>query len=336
MPITLIGPGSEQTLAQAESVYTDSIAKTLNNGVVFIAVYTHMWTGQAKIRNALVKLGKEELARELVTNPRWNLLPDSWRKKFSGVHSQIQKVIDQSSIGSDEISFPIRGVHIIARRVYPDFAKSIKEIELNDFNPLVQQFTKQWPDIVEQFRKKVTDPTVWATLSSKFPTSTKLAYKFWIEIIRVPIKLGTDTTLEAVDDQEMKEIVEQGQRFTKNIANLVVRGLEDELRGSIDNLLERINNKGVIKQGTLEMVKTAFKKLQDFDFVMTEELKTKINANKDLLLESDCKDLNHDIRHDTGEMAGNLAKYLQVVREQSAADANITRVFGRGRRSIRT
>lgn len=333
MPITLSGPGADPAL---ESVSADSIAKTLNNGVVFIAVYTHMWTGQAKIRNALVKLGKEELARELVTDPRWNLLPDSWRKKFSGVHSQIQKVIDQSSIGSDEISFPIRGVHIIARRTYTYFAKSVKEIEKNDFQPLVSQFVKHWPDIVEQFRKKVTDPMVWSALSSKFPTQTKLSDKFWIEIIRVPIKLGMDTTLEAVDDREMQEIVEQGQRFTKNIANLVVRGLENELHDSIDNLLERINTKGVIKQGTLEMVKTAFKKLQDFDFVMTDELKTKINANKSLLMDSDCKDLNHDIRHDSGEMASSLVKYLQVVREQSAADATIARAFGRGRRLIRT
>jgi hypothetical protein len=335
MPITLTGPGPEKALAQ-ESVSTDSIAKTLNNGVVFIAVYTHMWTGQAKIRNALVKLGKEELARELVTNPRWNLLPDAWRKKFSAVHSQIQKVIDQSSIGSDEISFPIRGVHIMARRAYPEFATQVKEIEKNDFQPLVSQFVKHWPDIIEEFRQKITEASVWSTLSSKFPSQTKLAEKFWVEIIRVPIKLGTDTTLEAVDDREMQDIVAQGQRFTKSIANLVVKGLEDELRDSIDNLLDRIRDKGVIKQGTLEMVKTAFKKLQDFDFVMTDELKAKINANKTLLADSDCKELNHDIRHDSGAMADSLVKYLQVVREQSAADANITRAFGRGRRSIRT
>lgn len=336
MPITLTGPGPEQALAQ-ESVSTDSIAKTLNNGVVFIAVYTHMWTGQAKIRNALVKLGKEELARELVTNPRWNLLPNAWRKKFSAVHSQIQKVIDKSSIDSDEISFPIRGVHIIARRSYPDFAKEVKEIDTNDFQPLVIQFVKHWPDIIEEFRKKITEASVWAALSSKFPSPTKLTEKFWIEIIRVPIKLGVDTaTLEAVDEHEMQDIVKQGQRFTRNIANLVVKGLEDELRESIDNLLERISTKGVIKQGTLEMVKTAFKKLQDFDFVMTDELKAKINTNKDLLMDSDCKDLNHDIRHDTGDMASSLVKYLQVVREQSAADATLVRAFGRGRRSIRT
>ena len=336
MPITLTGPGPELPLIQDLLAPTDSIAKTLNNGVVFIAVYTHMWTGQAKIRNALVKLGQEELARELVTNPRWNLLPASWRKKFSGVHSQIQRVIDQTSINASEISFPIRGVHIIARRSYPDFAKSVKEIEQNDFQPLVKQFVKQWPNIMDQFRKQITEPHVWQALSSKFPSQTKLADKFWIEIIRVPIKLGTDAALEAVDDQEMKDIVEQGQRFTKNIANLVVKGLEDELRDSIDNLLERINNKGVIKQGTLDMVKTAFKKLQDFDFVMTDELKAKINTHKSVLMASDCKELNHDIRHMEGQMASNLTKYLQVVREQSAADASIARAFGRGRRSIRT
>jgi len=339
MPIALVGPGQIDQALESDQPVTGSysdIAQTLDNSVVFIAVYTHMWTGQSKIRNALVKLGHTELEKDMVTNPRWNLLPEDWRKKFTGVHSQVQRAVDQASVSSDDVSFPIRGVHVIARRAYKEFATQIKDIEKNDFVPLVRQLVKQWPQIVDDFRKDIKDPVVWAALAPKLPQASRLSEKFWIEIIRVPIKFSTDTTLEAVSDIEMVEIAEQGQRFAKNIAGMIVGGLEDELRNSIDNLLGRIHEKGVIKQATLDMVKAAFKKLQDFDFVMTDALKEKINQNKELLMNSDYKELNNDIRHDTGQIAATLVKYLQTVREQSIADAAIVRAFGRTRRAIRT
>ena len=313
----------------------DVIAQTLNKSVVFIAVYTHMWTGQSKIRDALVKMGHAEIAKQLVTNPRWNLLPSAWRKKFTAVHSKVQSVITKTSISSDELTFPVRGVHVISRNRYSEFAKTLKEIDTNDFQPLVKQFTTEWPSIVEGVLSQVDDLTVRSALSAKLPkTAEHLARKFWVEVIRVPIQLGGN--FEAVDDETMQEIEEQGKQFTRNVAGMITQGLEEELRNSIDNLVERIDSKGIVKAGTLDMVKTAFRKFQDFEFVMTDELKDKMKEAQKRLGEYDHQELNKDLKHGEGNTAIKLLKVLKSVREQSVTDAAVIRSFGRARRSIRT
>jgi hypothetical protein len=317
------------------------VAEELNKNILFVAVSVHMWRGQFKIHNALVKLGKTELAKDVVTNPRWDLFPKVWREKFTAVEGRIKKVIEQTAVGADGVKFPIRGIHVIARKAAPKFFQDITIIEQQDFKPLVEEFSKRWPETVQMLKAGFEDEEAWVTAARHLPaTSNDLAKRFWIERVVVPIRLDSNAEFDKLVGEEVEEFAEEikqyGQQFTKNVAELVIKGLEDELKLAVDNLLERINDKGVIKSGTLGMVHTAFNKLQNFDFVMTDELKAKIVQAKKLMTENGPKDFNDDLKEGGTKITAQLVTYLKAVREQAATDAAIVRSFGRARRSIRT
>jgi hypothetical protein len=312
----------------------------LSKNILFVAIYVHLWRGQFKIRGVSVQLDNVELVNKLITNPRWNLFPQEWKEKFTAVENKIKRVITELSVNTDSVKFPIKGVHIIARKSAPLFFQQINDIERKDFKPLVDIFTARWMEIVDKLQNDFDDPNAWSVASKFLPSSgPDLSKRFWIERVVVPITLDSQERfgeLMGIEvDEYADEIKRYGEQFTKNVATLVTKGLEDELKSAVDNLTERITDKGIIKKGTLGLVNTAFNKLQSFEFVMTDELKAKIKDVKAVLDNSSAQDLNKDLKEDAGKVSEQLATYLKAVKAQVESDASTVRTFGRARRAIR-
>lgn len=330
------------------------IATELSKNVAFVMVSVHRFRGLYKIPNATVEFANTTLKKDMVTNPRWDLIPKRWNEKFNTVESNIKSLIHSYCVenpeekteqnGTEAIrKFPLRGVHIIPKKSMFTFFDEVKKIEAIQFKPLVKSFGDDWKNIVTSLQLRTDDQpaAVWMTMAKHLPTSSvDVMNRFWIEKIIVPITIDSNVGLETLTGKEAEDYVQEiksyGQQFTKQVTDMIVTGLEDELKNAVDNLTNRISEGGVIKSGTLDIVKTAFQKLQSFDFIMTDDLKKKMKAAQFVMGDATPKELNKDLKESgTSSITAKLSEHLKAVRDQCIADAAVARAHGRGRRNIK-
>jgi hypothetical protein len=335
----------------------DYVTTELARSVDFIAISIHRWRGRYKARCVSPKVKDKEIPDELITPNQWKLMPPDWDKKFTQIAGKIHNVVDGACIlnpkDEDEddriannnvrqiIKFPIKGMRIIPRRNVIRLFDAVEEIENNEFRPLVEKLGAQWSSIVEERLKLIADQPaeVQAAFSSLMPTSgAALMTQFYIVKCRVPINLAHDN-IEAYTGQDATESIQKmkaaGERFTNMITETIIEGLNDELSSAVDNLTNRIGEGGVIKEGTLEMVRTAFKKFRDFDFVMTPGIQDQMENVAKLLKEYAVVSLNKSLK-DLGakSITVKLANHIKDVKVLCLNSTAQMRVAKGGRRIL--
>lgn len=315
------------------------VASELDKHILCCAITVHMWRGQFKIRDALVRVGEIKLADEIVTNPRWKLMPDAWSAQFGKVEQEINGLVDRTRpLNSDTHKFPLKGIDIIPRKAAPKLFKDIKSIETEKFNPLADKFVEAFPEIAEELKKQVGDSN-FQMIRPFLPTNmVNLRSRFHIEKHVVPIHFSTAGEFQEYMGEEANEFAEEigeyAKDFATSTAQTIVSGLQDEMLKAIQNLQERISDQGVIKGGTLDMVKRAFEKIDGFSFCMTPELLQKMKVAKMQLGATDHLDLNRDLKHGTGDVAKGLSSVLGELTKQCESEAAAVLAHGRARRSI--
>lgn len=335
MTATMTAPKELQELQTAGV----GVAKELDKHVLCCAITVHMWRGQYKVRDASVRVGEVAVEKSIVTDPRWKLMPETWSVKFSKVEQSINNLVDSNRpLNSETFKFPLKGVDIIPRKSAPALFKKIREIEEKVFNPLVDQFAAALPELTAALREKIGEAN-YRLISSYIPSDPhKIRERFRIEKHVVPIRFSDEKGFAEYMgkdvDEFSKEIGQYVKQFATSTAETIVAGLQEELTNAVNNLQERIHDKGIIKGATLDMVQRAFEKIRGFDFFMTPELLAKVEAVDKVIKATDHQDLNRDIKGGGVDIAAKLSGALSELTSQCQADAASMAVFGRGRRSL--
>lgn len=130
------------------------------------------------------------------------------------------------------------------------------------------------------------------------------------------------------------EIEQATRKFVADAASAISDGLQKELSDAVENLRERLDTQGVVREATIEMVERAFSKLKSFSFAATPGVLARMREVETKLSQSDHAALNLDNRHGNRAVAIDLADSLKKLLAEAAKESSGLRAFGRNVRSI--
>ena len=342
---------ADAQLVKAKGAHVADITGQLARSIAFVVVSVHEWRGQYHIKGSKVEVSGEELSDKITTKPRWNLMPPKWREKFTNIESKLKACITRARILNPEtddddvkdlLRFPVRGLSIIPRNRLVTLFDELDVIENGEWNAAIKAFSDDWLNIVEWARSEVKDnEAAWNVIRMLLPASPKAAAeRFFIDKIVIPIKLDGATDLEYLAGQDATQYVgkmkQYGKNFTERMVQTIIVGLQDELNGAVDKLVNRVSEGGIIKDSNIKSVRNIFEKYRSFDFLMTYELQMQMSNLAQELGEYDCTDLNKDLK-DSGaaSITVKLAEHLKQLRTSCAEQVAVVRAHGRGKRTIK-
>lgn len=310
MTQTLEAPSQTGGAAERDDKFA---ATELQNNVAFVAVNVHYWRGRRKAKNAEIRVLGATVDDALLTQPYWALLPEEWRKKLGTVENGIRNAVARHAV-----HFPLlRGVHIVPRDKLAEMSAAVEQLR-GQFHELVEQLCEQWPSVREDVLRKAESDGQRQTLRDFLPLSASTVRNACsIDCSIIPIRLD----------------MAEGEGFALETVRAITEGLQGELEDAVDNLLQRIRDRGVIRGGTLDAIRRSFDKLQGFDFAMSAALRRQLHEARESL-DASPQELNQDLRHGNGRIVAGLKSALQDVRRQCEEDLTAVSVYGRAVRTI--
>ncbi len=309
----------------------DAVNQQLRDNVVFASVSIKRWRGQRAITNAAVLVAGEEISSKTVGKSSWQLMPETWRKRFSEVEHEIRDVISAASP-----KFSIEGVYVIPRHKILDLFRKVDALVADRFQPLVDEFVSSWNDIVAEL-KAVMSAEQFEDCKRHLPKGGD-SLRTWFGVTKHLIPMAGGRPAREMTGRLAEEHAEEIERYTREFitgtAQAIADGLQDELREAVDTLSTRLDKQGVVQSANIDNVRRAFEKIRNFSFAATPELLEQIAAVDAKLKETDHQALNRDNRHGDGVLAATLIGALKTIREQSVADEGAVARFGRAPRSI--
>lgn len=321
-PVAVAEPTNDDLAGMAQ------FTKEIRRNVLLTHVSIHQWRGQRRMDDAETIVDGAKVDKKRTTEGKWQLMPEAWRKKFSTVEGKLRGVISRVSP-----RFPIPGVYVIPRLQAKKLFEEIDRITKEEFDPLVDELVAGWDAIVAEHKKSLTEAQ-FKQIEKHLPTAaTKLKAKF--QVVKHVIPMGGGDELVGADAESYAKEIEQYTRsFVEETARSITDGLSEELGNSIDTLVARIDDQGVVKEGTLNAVQAAFEKMKGFSFAASPDVLKKIQAVEKTISETDCQRINRDNRHGDRRMALGLAQVLKDLQASSEADLASVGRFGRARRAI--
>lgn len=246
---------------------------TLTREVVLVSLNVSWLKGQYVIESAQVKLEDEELQDDVATRPRWKMMPEDWKSKFSKLERKARLAIEAYGV-----PFGIRGLQVIPRGMLSELFEKLGSIR-QDFNELAAEFAQEFPAILAAFEKKV-GPAAFEQYRSKLPTAAGVLGHFSIRYPIVPIVLGENTGQSSLatilEGQAARQLVnesrEQMDDIIRESLEVMVRRPREELSEAVQHLADSLEQEKVVKQATLDKVARTFRKYRSFDFLADEQL----------------------------------------------------------------
>jgi hypothetical protein len=305
----------------------------INNDIRFYHVSVSVWRGHALIKSSRVEVGGTVVSEQVTTRPQWKLVPDHWQRRISGIESKIEGLIrtyrvhksesrTPSDSDEDNTRFALKGVSLIPRNRVPELQAELNAIRDGDMVTIAAEIIEDWPNIVRWVREKSKsdeNPAASLELNQLLARQrAKLPYAFRLQHFPVNI------------------VVEPGSEIAASATEAILSGLQDELNTSIETLVGRVDEGGVIRQSNLNAIKQAFQKYQEFDFLMSPELKQKMQDLSTVINAADFKELNKSLREaGVNSVTAKLAQHLASVRNQCDSIINNTRNRHNSSRTIR-
>jgi hypothetical protein len=135
-------------------------------------------------------------------------------------------------------------------------------------------------------------------------------------------------------DSYAVEIEQATRQFIQDTASVIAGSVTQELKDAVDNLAGRLEEHGVVRDSTIELVKAAFEKYKSFSFAANPATLARMHQVEHQLLHLSHKELNQDNRHGDGSIAKGLSDALKALRAQAEQDFAGSAAFGRRLRTI--
>jgi len=301
-------------------------AETMADHVLFVSVTVSSWRGQFEVTGGEVRVDDRAVARDMVADPRWKLLPTPWRLRFGKIENAARREVDRKAL-----PFPLTGLSVIPRTAAGDVFAAI-DVQAAALAAAADEFVEQWPTILTDLEGKVP-ADLWPGVRAKLPTAVDLRKKFGIKTRVVPVG-GLGATLDDADaGAYAREIQAKTTQFIDETAAVMAAGLRDELHAAAAAVTDRMTDKGVLKAATLANLGEAFDKLAAFKFLTGADVQGRLRDAHRRLKEMDPSTLNDSTRKGDGLLAAELATLIRGVTDGLAADRKFAGV-GRAARSV--
>lgn len=177
---------SQRVEAGVEQVGADVVLGEIRKSCFLIYVTVRSWRGQYQIRNAHVVVDGKAIDKKLTTNGSWKVLPEKWHKALQPFESKCRTAVYRQGVAFKD------GVYIVPKSRAKALVDEIKAIR-TEYLKKVTEFQAEWPALVEELEKKVTDELgdeQWIAVSKLLPDARNLPKLFDIEIGLWPVSNG--------------------------------------------------------------------------------------------------------------------------------------------------
>jgi len=339
---------------------------------VFLVTLSISWPKMTyQIADAVVEVANgddttEEIDKEFRSDPRWTLMPATWRKRIVNWEGRARKLLDQASV-----RFEAKGISVLpvvrATEVFAGLQKMRTEMET-----IRDEFVAEYTEILAQLKDRLSD-ALYKKAAKRLPAADEVAEKFSIVWAIIPMggpgnirsddldvleltiralsidaeseetvaaaleileKARTQVETRELTDEQAAELVteahDQMHKFTQRMLDDMSKEPREMLCKAADNLLEALQDTNrVVRNGTLEQVRRAFEMVEGFAFLTGPELVKRIGKCRKRLDAVTPQQLNSD-----AEVGARLAAGLRGVRDE-AADVKAAATAVRRFRGIR-
>lgn len=298
----------------------------LASNVLFVSVTVHSWRGQFEVAGAEVRVNEEPVDDEVVSKPRWTLLPPAWRLRFGRIEHAARREVDKKAL-----PFPLPGISCLPLLAAADVFAAV-DVKAKELDTAADAFVAEWPKIMAGIEDKVPG-NQWAAVKAKLPTAAALRKKFAVVRRVVPVGGLGGTIDNEGTTAYAREIQAKAAQFIDETAAVMANGLRDELATAADTLVGRLADKGVVKAANLATLQEAFNKLEAFRFLTGPAVQEKLRTAREKLKGLDPAALNDSTRKGDGQLAAELTTLIRGVTDGLAADRKFS-AAGRAHRSV--
>jgi hypothetical protein len=298
--------------------------------ILFATISVHWWRGTVQIPNAKIVVDGEAVDEELASQSSYHFMPEQWRQRFNQMEKRARDVFTRAS----PKGYPVKGLTVIPAARAGELFAHLNHLIASQFEPLVEEFLTAWPILRDQQLAKLT-PVQRAEIDSAVPTNLQaLRRKFRVDQYVIPVTGSGGNTLDGTAAAAYAGAVQaRAQAFLDETARSITSALSQELLDAVDNLAQRLNDKGVVRGGTLDSVRRAFDKIKGFGFAANPEVLERIQE-VEAQLNVTPQALNRDNRDGDQTITDTLVESLRRLRRAGEEEMASRSRFGRGLRAI--
>lgn len=287
--------------------------------VLFI-VSSHGWTGQYTAEDAETLVGGDRVAQELLTEPRWNLIPAKWRTRLSSFGRTAQRIVR-----SYAIPFIVKGQYFVALSQSDQCLDEVQVVKDRQATA-VAEFIEQYPDMVDNLRTKLGDK--FGLVAKHLPDAGRLGSRFSLDV--VPLKVSLVEFLDARSGAGvLKEAKKAAYAKVMEVVNNMIEGPRQQLAAAVTNLRDLVVAERRYDERSLDAVRKQLERLKGFAFVADSSILEAMRG-----LDSQLQTISAQQVKQGGQVAKDLVEALGAVETAAATDALEGRAIKKFRRQI--
>jgi len=312
-----------------------SQAEDLQSLCEILHVSVHRPRMTFKIKGAQVAVGDiGALSEKVATRPSWKLMPTDMESALDAVESDVGKLLDRHSVkfrsrtADGEIGeerFQLKGICLVPHAAVDGLLTELAALD-QQLKSVVRSWTEDPARLSVAVRSKVGSE-VYELAKASIPRGDKLLDTTGIDAVSIPI----GSTLESVEKANTSEMVRQVRRRTAEMVAQVTENLfaqpREELAVAVSNLRELILRDGRVTTKSVAPIKRALEKLQLFEFVADDELRSEMTRLGSML-----DGLTPSEQNSQTAKSNGLLDVLQTVHTAALSEAAISAKVGQVRR----
>jgi hypothetical protein len=333
------------------------VLEGLQRRVVLVTANLSSWDGVFQIKNAEVAIAGQTANEKHITRPRlkcWTATPELQEvdKAITKITSYRDAVLDHYGLAHPGL----RGVRMVPLADMPNvlyelIGRNRNGVALFDperrgtpvsRNTVVQSVKYRITEVQEQIRanwsrwrddmaRKLAD-NGWAAIADRVPVDgNKIASRFDLHVGQLAITGGRTDVLAGEDFEQYRDIIQQNARArVDDMVDAVIRGPREELSSALAELQALIARDGTVTDRSFNAMRTAFSKLQRFEFVADERLMEQMRTINTALDRVQPNQLNSDTLVSTG-----LSTAITEARSTLDDASHVATIQGRAVRAMR-
>lgn len=232
-----------------------------------------------KVESGKIIVGDDADATDLTTGTQWRVIPDDKAKGLSKIERKARDLIARNGVVLS------KGIYVVPvtriERMFADFGE-IKDEYVN----AARQLSYDWDETVEAFFQRIKDKCngssgpIIEELRKRIPKGdAKFVTRFDMTLTHWPF--GNDGMLgEKAAEQLSQDVVSMmnnsARRLVEQTMVNLFEGPRNELLASIESVSRAVNEGRAVRKASMDLLKRSYAKLQDFSFMIPEEVQSKL------------------------------------------------------------
>jgi hypothetical protein len=315
-------PPQEPPPAVEDESSSKKVLELIQEQCVLVAVRARCWQGRHKMDDAEIHIDGHKVDDDVVGEPYWDLIPQSWRKRLLRHGPRARR-----KVRSWSIPFVVKGLYFVPVGQAEQCLSDVNQVQQELAND-VREFVYAYPGIVAKLKEKLKDD--FKRVEKKLKKQEDLWDLF--EISTIPIRVSL---VEFIKGRPGTFIRQAKAAMTKTVNDLV-EDMIAEPRKQVYEALQKLRvtladpDKNV-RQASLDALVRKFDKLKGFAFLADDKVVAAIQSVENQVRIADPRVLNLK-----GEMNETLANLVLKAEEECEEDARERRAVNQVRKRVVT